>query len=166
MKLKKDPRDVTYNFNGANYVGSYDSEGNYHPPCQLKDQTSAEIDRLKALVSELEDKVEELTKSQKSNESCEEKPLIKDEKIRKAVRAWWNIQENPFKCASVLCKSYSGISNNKDHDGFYNYCIYGYVGRGNINLTATDFEFRTKTYFKYDRDKDYTLAELCGEEEE
>lgn len=90
-------------------------------------------------------------------------PLIKDEKIRKAVRAWWNIQENPFKGASVLCKSYAGISNNKDHDGFYNYCIYGYVGGGNINLTATDFEFRTKTYFEYDRDKDYTLEELCGE---
>lgn len=92
-------------------------------------------------------------------------PLIKDEKICKAVRAWWNIQENPFKCASVLCKSYAGISGNKDHDGYYNYCIYGYVHSCNVNKTATDFEFRTKTFFEYDRDKDYTLAELCGEEE-
>lgn len=89
-------------------------------------------------------------------------PLIKDEKIRKAVRAWWNIQENPFKCASVLCKSYTGVSGNKDHDGYYNYCIYGYVQSHNINKTATDFEFRTKTYFKYDRDKDYTIDDLCG----
>ena len=93
-------------------------------------------------------------------------PLIKDEKIRKAVRAWWNIQENPFVSASVLCKSYSGVSGNKDHDGYYNYCIYGYVERHNINKTATDFEFRTKTYFEYDRDEYYTLDELCGEEEE
>ena len=93
-------------------------------------------------------------------------PLIEDEKVRKAVRAWWNIQENPFESASVLCKSYSGVSGNKDHDGYYNYCIYGYVERHNINKTATDFEFRTKTYFEYDRDKYYTLAELCGEEDE
>lgn len=34
MKLKKDPRDVVYNFDGVNYVGSYDSNGDYHPPCQ------------------------------------------------------------------------------------------------------------------------------------
>lgn len=34
MKRKKDPRDVVYNYDGVNYVGSYDSKGNFHPPCR------------------------------------------------------------------------------------------------------------------------------------
>lgn len=93
-------------------------------------------------------------------------PLIKDEKIRKAVRAWWAIQENPLRDASVLCTDYSGVAGHKDHDGFHNYCIYGYVDSSQNNRTAVDFEFRTKTYFDYDRNRDYTLEELCGEEEE
>lgn len=83
MKFKKDPRDVVYNYGGVNYVGSYDSKGNFHPPCrpperpkksgcscERKDETSAEIDRLKTLVSELENKVEELAK--KSDDNYEE----------------------------------------------------------------------------------------------
>ena len=43
MKIKKDPRDVVYNINGVNYVGLYDSKGNYHPPCRpLKNGCSYE----------------------------------------------------------------------------------------------------------------------------
>lgn len=92
-------------------------------------------------------------------------PLIKDEKIRKAVRAWLAIQEQPILKAAITC--------NKDSDGFYNYCLYGYIDRARIvngkatinnNLTAIDFEFRSLKKFKYERNHDYTIAELCGEE--
>jgi hypothetical protein len=94
-------------------------------------------------------------------------PLIKNEKIRKAVRAWLSIQKQPITAISILCSI--------DHDGFFCYHLYGYIDKARVvdgkavvnkNLTAIGFEFRAKTYFEYDRDKDYTIAELCGEEEE
>ena len=89
-----------------------------------------------------------------------EKPLFFfNESIREAIRAWWKLQENPFKCASVLC-----INDSKDKDGFYNYHIYGYIREGE-NKLATEFQFRTKCYYQYIHHKDYTLEELCGGEE-
>lgn len=94
-------------------------------------------------------------------------PLIKDEKIRKAVRAWLAIQEQPIVAVAITC--------NKDSDGFFNYCLYGYIEKARIsngkpavnkNLTAIDFEFRSLEKIKLKRHFDYTIAELCGEEEE
>lgn len=94
-------------------------------------------------------------------------PLIEDKKVRKAVRAWLSIQKQPITAISILCS--------KDHDGFFCYHLYGYIDKARVvdgkaavnnNLTAIGFEFRAKTYFEYDRDKDYTIAELCGEDEE
>lgn len=83
-----------------------------------------------------------------------------DEKIRKAIKAWWEIQDNPFKSASVLC-----INNRKDADGFYNYRIFGYIQSGECKA-STDLEFRTKKFYEYNGSKEYTKLELCGEEEE
>lgn len=91
-------------------------------------------------------------------------PLIKDEKIRKAVRAWLAIQGQPIVAAAITC--------NKDSDGFFNYCLYGYIEKARIsngkpvvnnNLTAIDFEFRSLEKMKFERHRDYTIAELCGE---
>lgn len=94
-------------------------------------------------------------------------PLIKDEKIRKAIRAWLAIQEQPIVAAA--------ITRTKDHDGFFNYCLYGYIAKARIsgdkavvnnNLTAIDFEFRSLEKIEFERHHDYTIAELCGEEDE
>lgn len=108
-------------------------------------------------------------------ELCEEwedyKPaesLIKDEKIRKAVRAWLDIQGQSIITISIL-------NTGKDNDGFYNYTIYGYIDYArienfkaikNTNLTAIDFKFRSKKKYKFIEHHEYTIAELCGEEEE
>ena len=83
---------------------------------------------------------------------------IFDEKIRKAIRAWWDMQDNPFKAASVYCDK------NKDLDGFYHWCIYGYIAEGE-QKEATCLEFRTKKLYEFKDFKDYTKQELCGEEE-
>lgn len=94
-------------------------------------------------------------------------PLIKDEKIRKAVRAWLAIQGQPIVAAA--------ITRSKDSDGFFNYRLYGYIEKARIsdgkpvvnnNLTAIDFVFRSLEKIEFDRNRDYTIAELCGEEEE
>lgn len=92
-------------------------------------------------------------------EDYEESLPLFTRSIRDAIRAWWKLQENPFKCASVLC-----INDSKDTDGFYNYHIYGYIREGE-NKIATEFQFRTKCYYEYKHHKDYTLEELCGGEE-
>lgn len=83
-----------------------------------------------------------------------------DEKIRKAIKAWWEIQDNHLKSACVLC-----INNRKDKDGFYNYRIFGYIQSGECKA-STDLEFRTKKFYEYDGSKEYSKEELCGEEEE
>lgn len=93
-------------------------------------------------------------------EDYEEHLLFFTRSIRDAIRAWWKLQENPFKCASVLC-----INDKKDKDGFYNYHIYGYIREGE-NKIATEFQFRTKCYYEYEHHKDYTFDELCGAEDE
>lgn len=106
----------------------------------------------------------ELNKEWEDYEPAES--LIKNEKIRKAIRAWLSIQEQPIKSVSVMCV--------KDHDGFFCYHLYGYIDEARIvdgkavvnkNLTSIDFEFRSKEGVKYDERRDYTIAELCGEEE-
>lgn len=71
-----------------------------------------------------------------------EEPLIKDEKIRKAVRAWAEANE--------LDKL--SLSNN-------GYEIYG-------GLYDTVMQFVGEPLPFDDKDKTYTIAELCGEEEE
>jgi hypothetical protein len=84
---------------------------------------------------------------------------IFDEKIRKGIRAWWNMQDNPFKAAAVLC------GKEKDLDGFYHWRIFGYIRDGE-QKESTDLCFRTKKLYDYNSSHDYTKEELCGEEEE
>ena len=84
---------------------------------------------------------------------------IFDEKIRRGIRAWWDMQDNPFKAASVLCYK------DKDLDGFYHWRIFGYIRDGE-QKESTDLCFRTKKLYDYKPYHDYTKEELCGEEEE
>ena len=83
---------------------------------------------------------------------------IFDEKIRRGIRAWWGMQDNPFKSASVMLKS-----RDKDLDGFYHWKIFGYIRNGEEKV-STDLEFRTKKLYSYKLHHDYTKEELCGEE--
>lgn len=82
---------------------------------------------------------------------------IFDEKIRKGIRAWWDMQDNPFKAAAVLC------GKEKDLDGFYHWRIFGYIKDGE-QKESTDLCFRTKKMYDYNPSHDYTKEELCGEE--
>lgn len=72
----------------------------------------------------------------------ETEPLIKDDKIRKAVRAWAEAQG----LTEVYCAS-SG------------YEIYGGVDDLVIQFKGEPFPFA-------DKNRAYTITELCGEEEE
>lgn len=93
-------------------------------------------------------------------------PIFDDEKVVKAIRGWLAIQVQPIEAVSILC--------NKDNDGFFCYHLYGYIAKARIvdgkaavnnDLTAIGFEFRSDVYFEHMRGHDYTIAELCGEEE-
>lgn len=84
---------------------------------------------------------------------------IFDEKIRRGIRAWWDMQDNPFKCARVMLQG-----RDKDRDGFYHWKIFGYIRNGEEKV-STDLEFRTKNLYDYNFSHDYTKEELCGEEE-
>lgn len=85
---------------------------------------------------------------------------IFDERIRRGIRAWWDMQDNPFKSACVMLKG-----RDKDLDGFYHWKIFGYIRNGEEKV-STDMEFRTKKLYDYNSRHDYTKEELCGEEED
>ena len=75
-------------------------------------------------------------------------PLIKDEKIRKAVRAWAEADD---------------LDNFRVQNQHFNECkIIGYTAGRN---KASFIGFQT-TISHADNKKLYTIAELCGEEEE
>lgn len=94
------------------------------------------------------------------------KELIKDEKIRKAIMAWANIQGQPI--TKVLVDCY------KDSHDFFNYRLFGYTEEimpngeivTNENSIAIYFEFISLEKIEFDFKHGYTIAELCGEEEE
>ena len=81
---------------------------------------------------------------------------IFDERIRRGIRAWWDMQDNPFKYAHVTLKS-----SDKDLDGFYHWIIFAYIRNGKERV-STDMEFRTKNLYDYNSSHDYTKEELCG----
>ena len=85
---------------------------------------------------------------------------IFDEKIRRGIRAWWDMQDNPFKSARVMLKS-----RDKDLDGLYHWRIFAYIRNGEERI-STDMEFRTKNLYDYNSSHDYTKEELCGDDEE
>ena len=73
-------------------------------------------------------------------------PLIKDEKIRKAVRAWADA---------------SGIEKVLSYGGMY------WIGFRSTNTASVwKFECNYIDGSEFKLDKEYTIAELCGEEEE
>lgn len=78
-------------------------------------------------------------------------PLIKDEKIRKAVRAWADANDIRF---GRRCSSLNAYSKR-------------IVGWNALGTTFTiEFDKDLKIYGDNITKDDYTIAELCGEEEE
>lgn len=77
-------------------------------------------------------------------------PLIKDEKIRKAVRAWAEANDIRF---GRRCCSLNGYSKR-------------IVGWNAVGITFTiEFDKDLKIYGDNITKDDYTIAELCGEEQ-
>ena len=74
-------------------------------------------------------------------------PLIKDEKIRKAVRAWAEANE--------IIKAFVVMNKNM------NWTIYG----DDIDRNRFEIEFFDRVVSENDETKNYTIDELCGEEE-
>lgn len=74
-------------------------------------------------------------------------PLIKDEKIRKAVRAW-------------------AEANDIDRVSYYKSSHYWYLRTFNDHEQAIDFWLGYNTEPEMIESKSYTITELCGEEEE
>lgn len=87
--------------------------------------------------------------------------LIKDEKIRKAIRAWNDIQSQPIARASIDCF--------EDKDDFFNYRLYGFMGKAETseyeNLKVVCLDFISLEEIKFDGSRDYTIEELCGDED-
>lgn len=89
----------------------------------------------------------------KEFEEVKKEPLIKDDKIRKAVRAWAEANDYGEKDDYEFCDYATDLKN------------WGLRNRGSGDRNVIDFndgiDFNRVTggYF-------YTLAELCGEEEE
>ncbi len=77
-------------------------------------------------------------------------PLIKDEKIRKAVRAW--AEANGIK--EIIIFDYS------------NNAPYTPVGAVDFAQNSGRLEIRFRTEERFDTDSIYTIDELCGEEQE
>lgn len=102
------------------------------------------------------DSIAELNEEWEDYEPVE--PIF-DERIRRGIRAWWDMQDNPFKSARIMLKS-----RDKDLDGFYHWRIFAYIRNGEERI-STDLEFRTKNLYDYNPNHDYTKEELCGEEE-
>ena len=112
-------------------------------------------------LNEVYDSVEYNSLAELNDEWEDYEPVepIFDEKIRRGIRAWWDMQDNPFKSASVMLKS-----RDKDLDGFYHWKIFGYIRNGEEKV-STDLEFRTKNLYDYNFSHYYTKEELCGEDE-
>ena len=77
-------------------------------------------------------------------------PLIKDEKIRKAVKVW--AEANGIKKIIVF-----DCGNNAP---------YTPVGAVDFAENASHLEIRFRTEERFDTDRVYTIEELCGEEKE
>ena len=75
-------------------------------------------------------------------------PLIKDEKIRKAVRAWAD--------ANDIIKAFIVMNEHM------NWTVYG----DDIDRNRFSMEFFDRVVSENNETAQYTIAELCGEEEE
>ena len=90
-------------------------------------------------VEQLKKAVEELIEQHKPTE-----PLIKDEKIRKAVKVWADA---------------SGVEKVTSYGDYF---WIGFVSENTDSVWKFECNYKDASEFKYD--KQYTIAELCGEE--
>ena len=100
-----------------------------------------------ACVTHEYDSISELKENWEDYEPAE--PLIKDEKIRKAVRAWADLYD------SGVIRVYIG----EDYVSLYKDDVDGYSSSVGIDLSPDVFRELIDAHY-------YTIAELCGEEEE
>lgn len=75
-----------------------------------------------------------------------DEPLIKDEKIRKAVKAWAEANE--------IVKAFVAMDKNM------NWIVYG----DDIDRNRFMIEFFDRVVYENDETNNYTIDELCGEE--
>ena len=113
----------------------YIEEAGHMVPCRGISYTIVHKDQLEQNPNILDDWFEEIKPAE---------PLIKDEKIRKAVRAW----------ADVVGEEKFIVSYNMEH---HDCCIY----TGNLSDTST-IDFGIDLNLK---EGSYTIDELCGEKE-
>lgn len=106
---------------------------------KLRNKNTGEIAEIKLKLNEILPDAIRRTIKESGWEECRE-PLIKDKKIRKAVRAWaeaWN--------KNTLYKDADNVLSTID-----NFVI----------------QFGQTAFVDLEEKKSYTIAELCGEEEE
>lgn len=78
-------------------------------------------------------------------------------KVAVMLAAFVKAQDVPIKKMAVLLAR-------EDGDGMYVYRFYGYIPKTYEDLIAIDVEVRLSEKFDYDKNHDYTLAELGIEE--
>lgn len=109
--------------------------------------------RCKAFASDWETYTPNVNSLAELNEEWEDykptEPLIKDEKIRKAVRAWAALYD------SGVVRAHIG----EDYVSLFKDEVNGYSSSVGIDLSPDVFVELIDTHY-------YTIAELCGEEEE
>lgn len=114
---------------------------------KLRNKKTGEIKSIEEIIRDafLSNELDSLKNIDANWEDVEE-PLIKDEKIRKAVRAW------------------------ADASGIEKVLSYGDVFWIGFRSTNTESVWKFECNYidgsEFKLDKEYTIAELCGEEEE
>lgn len=120
---------------------------------KLRNKKTGEIKSIEEIIREafLSNELDSLKNIDANWEEIEPKePLIKDEKMRKVVRAW--AEANGVKEIIIF-----------DHG---NNAPYTPVGAVDFAQNSGHLEIRFRTEERFDTNRIYTIEELCGEEKE
>lgn len=117
---------------------------------KLRNKKTGEIKSIEEIIREafLSNELDSLKSIDTNWEEIEAKePLIKDKKIRKAVRAW-------------------AEANDLDGASYYTSSHHWYLRSFNHREQGIDFWLNLEDGSNLTENKHYTITELCGEEEE
>lgn len=113
---------------------------------KLRNKKTGEVEECEAITVQTNIRIDDYSSLAELNEKWEDyepkEPLIKDEKIRKAVRAWWEAVSGAMADKRILYKKSQDFA----------------VGIYTISCGAIYLEV-------LEEGKMYTIEELCGEEE-
>ena len=119
---------------------------------KLRNKKTGEVEICEAIMLQTDIRADDYLSLAELNDEWEDykpaEPLIKDEKIRKAVRAWADANE--------IVKAFVVMNEHM------NWTVYG----DDIDRNRFSIEFFDRVVFEKDETKNYTIAELCGEERE